>query len=113
MENHLPANIKHLRLKNKLKQEDFAKIFGVARSTVGNYENGTTEPNIDMLIRFSKHFKVGLTELLVSNLAEIDPIIPDSLKEPDAVFIPKTKFQILDEKLGKILSLLNEVVSKQ
>lgn len=108
MENHLPSNIRYLRLKHKLKQEDFAKIFGVARSTVGNYENGTTEPSILMLIRFSEHFKVGLTELLVTNLSETDPILPDSLKEPDAVYIPKTKFEILNDKLDKIIELVDE-----
>lgn len=114
MENHLPSNIRHLRLKHKLKQEDFAKLFSVARSTVGNYENGTTEPNIAMLIRFSEHFKIGLTELIVTNLSETDPILPDSLKEADVVYIPKTKFQILEEKLDKIAEILtgNPVVEK-
>lgn len=113
MKNCLPSNIRHLRLKNRLKQEEFAKIFGVARSTVGNYENGLTEPNIEMIIQFSEYFKIEITDLLVKDLIQDEPpSLPYYLGEPQAEYVTKDKFQALADKLDKIVFLLEQMVAQ-
>ncbi len=107
MKNYLPSNLRHLRTRRRLKQEEFAKIFGVARSTVGNYENGTTEPNIEMMIRFSEYFKIDLNDLILKDLSQDGTDeIPFFLEEPDLEYLAKDRFQILNEKLDKIKELL-------
>ena len=43
-------NIKKLRQKYELTQEELAAKLGVSRSAMGNYERETRQPDIDMLI---------------------------------------------------------------
>ncbi|MEO1653952.1 MAG: helix-turn-helix transcriptional regulator [Bacteroidota bacterium] len=111
MKNFLPSNIRHLRLKNRLKQEEFAKIFGVARSTVGNYENGLTEPNIEMIIKFSEYFKVDITDLIIKDLTQDEPPnLPYYIAEAQAEFMAQDKFQVVTEKLDKMVHLLEQIL---
>ncbi|WP_288778292.1 helix-turn-helix domain-containing protein [uncultured Sneathia sp.] len=42
----LPEEIKRLRTRCFLKQEDFAKKLGVAFSTVNRWEQGKSKPNL-------------------------------------------------------------------
>ena len=63
---HIQSNIRHLRMLKKLSQERFADDLGWSRSMVGSYEEGRSEPPIDMLIRLSEYFKVPI-DILVKN----------------------------------------------
>jgi len=45
-------------------QQAFADAFGVAQSTVGNWEAGKREPNYETTIRLSKFFNVSIDYLL-------------------------------------------------
>lgn len=45
-------------------QQSFADAFGVAQSTVGNWEAGKREPNYETTIRLSKFFNVPIDYLL-------------------------------------------------
>ena len=38
------------RLNRKMKQSDLAEIIGVRNSSISNYENGTSTPDIDTLM---------------------------------------------------------------
>lgn len=53
-----------LRKKNHLKQDDVALLLGVARSTYGNYEQGTREMDLASLLKLADHYKVSLDYLL-------------------------------------------------
>lgn len=68
----ISKNLIYLRKKNKLSQQALADLMGVARSTLGDYERGMSEPNITMLIRFAKHFGVTMDQLLVENISHQD-----------------------------------------
>lgn len=75
----LASNLKYLRKKFKLSQQDLSKIFDIPRTTLGDYERGKTEPNIFNLIRISKHFDVTLDDLLKSKMhLEEYAIVQDS-----------------------------------
>lgn len=45
-------------------QQAFADVFGVAQSTVGNWEAGKREPNYETMIRLSHFFHVSVDYLL-------------------------------------------------
>lgn len=45
---------------------------GASRTTWSNYENGVTEPSIDLLVRISRFFGVSLDELVIIDLKERD-----------------------------------------
>lgn len=57
-------NLKALREQQGLKQEDFARQFGVKKSTYSNYETGTTEPSSAFWIAVADHFRVSTDYLL-------------------------------------------------
>lgn len=57
--------LKELREKGGFtSQNAFAKTFGVAQSTVGNWEAGTREPNLGTLIKIADFFNVTTDYLL-------------------------------------------------
>lgn len=55
--------IRSLRIKENLTQEELAKIIKVSRSTMGSYEQGTRDPNIETLERFADYFNVDMNYL--------------------------------------------------
>lgn len=57
-------NLKNLRKENNLKQKDIALKLGVVESCYANWEQGRTEPNIEMIRELALIFKVTLDELI-------------------------------------------------
>lgn len=57
-------NIKKLRQKYELTQEELAAKLGVSRSAMGNYERETRQPDIDMLIKMADTFNITIDELV-------------------------------------------------
>lgn len=57
-------NIRKLRLKYELTQEELAAKLGVSRSAMGNYERETRQPDIDMLIKMADTFNITIYELV-------------------------------------------------
>lgn len=56
--------LKTLREEKGLSQAAFAKDFGVAQSTVGNWEAGTREPNFETVQKIADYFDVSVDYLL-------------------------------------------------
>lgn len=56
--------IKLHRLLKKMSRAEFGKQFGLAETTIANYERGEREPNISLLIGFAKFFDVTTDYLL-------------------------------------------------
>lgn len=57
-------NLKALREKNNLTQQQMSDIFGIQRPTYSRYENGERQPDFDLLIAISKYFNVSVDYLL-------------------------------------------------
>ena len=49
-------NLKKLRQLNGVTQTEFAKALGVAGGTVGNWESGKREPDLDTIKRIAEYF---------------------------------------------------------
>ncbi|MBI9069664.1 MAG: helix-turn-helix domain-containing protein [Salinivirgaceae bacterium] len=62
-------NIKFLRKKNGLTQEDLAKKIGVNRAMIGSYEEKRAQPKISVLQGLSTFFKVSIDDLINTDLA--------------------------------------------
>ena len=65
----LASNLRYLRKKDKLSQGELADEFSIARTTMGDYERGKTEPNLEMLVKISKKFDVRIHDLILNNLS--------------------------------------------
>ncbi len=68
MGNFLSKNIRFLRTKAGLSQSDFTSI-GIKKATLSNYENGNTEPKIDVLMQLSKFLGCEVGDLLSKDLS--------------------------------------------
>ena len=59
----LGNNIKNIRLKENLSQQDLATILNVSQHCIYKCEKGLTKPNVINLYKISKHFNISLDEL--------------------------------------------------
>jgi transcriptional regulator with XRE-family HTH domain len=67
--NYFGRNLRYLREKNDLTQDDMKPLLGIANTTWSNYENGVSEPPIQSLIKISKYFGVTLDELITADIS--------------------------------------------
>ncbi len=56
--------LKKLRNEKTITQEQFAEMLGVSNRSVSRWENGTTMPDLDLLIQIAKYFDVEIEEIL-------------------------------------------------
>ncbi|MEI6865158.1 LexA family transcriptional regulator [Flavicella sp.] len=66
--NNIAKNIRHLRKIKNLTQEQLSEDMSVTRSKIGSYEEGRSDPPIDMLINFSNYFKLPIDVLIKNDL---------------------------------------------
>lgn len=103
-------NLKYLRKKRGLRQQQMRDVFGITRSSWSNYENGVTTPSLIDLINFSRYFGITLDELILQNLEARDPLPVKILKKPQ----PRTVVYAFNEATTAtgepdILYVLNEL----
>lgn len=64
----LHINLRHLRRKKQMSQQNFADVLGIPRTTYFEYEKGNTEPNLKMLGRMCEALDVTLDQLVKADL---------------------------------------------
>ncbi len=67
---HLPTNIRTLRKKLNISQEELANRIGLNRGNIASYENGSAEPRICNLLKLADFFGVSLMDLAQSDLSD-------------------------------------------
>ncbi len=75
----LGEQIKRLRMCKGLTQVEMAKIFGVTKQSVSNWENENIMPSIELLIKIAKFFNVSTDYIL--GLSEEHALNTDGLSE--------------------------------
>jgi transcriptional regulator with XRE-family HTH domain len=60
----LGERLKKLRESRGLSQEDFASKFDLAQTTIGMYERGMREPNLEKLNQFATFYNVSIDYLV-------------------------------------------------
>lgn len=68
MENNFASNLKHLRVQNKLTQDQLAEKLGKDYSTIGKWELGQRTPIMTDVIRIAEFFNVSLQTLIGSSI---------------------------------------------
>lgn len=76
------STIKKLRKKNHLTQYQLARDLQMSRTTITNYENNYSSPDLDMLVALANYFHVSTDYLLSSQPAPNMSIIPEKTTEP-------------------------------
>ncbi|WP_367390539.1 helix-turn-helix domain-containing protein [Lewinella sp. LCG006] len=71
---YLAANLRFLRKRKKLSQEELAVEVGLNRGNIASYENGSAEPKISNLLRIAEFFGISLIDLAQRDLTEQDTL---------------------------------------
>lgn len=64
-------NLKLLRKRKGVSQEEIASDLGLTRSSYSGYENGVAEPNIETLIKISEYYDISLDKFIKKDLSNI------------------------------------------
>lgn len=67
---YLEKNIRYLRKKSGMNQDEMAEIFYVERQTISSWETGKREPGIEMMIRIADFFDVTIDQLVREDLSK-------------------------------------------
>lgn len=64
----LANNLRYLRKKRNLRQEDIGNILNISRQAYSNYENCTRTPDLDILLQLCDFYKVSLDVLVLEDI---------------------------------------------
>lgn len=65
--NEIGINIAFYRRSLNLTQKQLGDKLGLASNTIANYENGTREPSLDLVVKLAKFFETTTDDLLGVN----------------------------------------------
>ncbi len=68
---YVGSKIKEYRTKKKLTQKELGKLVGVKHNTVSSYENGTNEPEQNILYSIAKALDVSINDFFPSDSANL------------------------------------------
>lgn len=69
----LGKNLRHLRKQSAKTQSEIASLIQKGQTTIGNWENGISEPSLNELLIISNYFDIPLDTLLKVDLSETQP----------------------------------------
>ena len=58
-------NLKDLRQKENISQDDLASILKVSRQTINSIETGKFDPSLKLVMKMTKHFNVSLEQIFI------------------------------------------------
>lgn len=89
--------IKTLRMNKGISQVEIARILGVTKQSVSNWENENIMPSIDMLIKIANYFSVSTDFLL--GLSEKHTLNTEGLSELQVAHIQTLINDIIESKI--------------
>jgi transcriptional regulator with XRE-family HTH domain len=78
-------NLRYLRKKGNLNQDEISSLFNKRANTIGNWENGKSEPSLAELIKLGAYFNVSLQAMLNADLEKESGQEVTGLKEQVSV----------------------------
>ncbi len=99
-------NLKNLRMQNNLSQQQLAKTLGIKQNTLSNYENGITQPDLNLIIKISDFFGCSIDYLLGHQTK--NTVYLDSLTEnqKEAISLIKT---LSDRETAKVIGYIERI----
>ena len=98
--------IKDLRTREKLTQEQFAEKLNITRQAVSNWENDRNLPDIEMLILIAQNFHISLDELILggNDMDEVN-VMTDKLVR-DGSENRRAKMNMISTSVGGVLMIM-------
>ena len=100
------VQIKDLRTREKLTQEQFAEKLNITRQAVSNWENDRNLPDIEMLILIAQNFHISLDELILggNDMDEVN-VMTDKLVR-DGSENRRAKMNMISTIVGGVLMIM-------
>jgi len=92
---YFAKNIKFLRKRRRLTQEEVALALKMKRSTLSGYENEVSQPTVQALISFSRFYGVAIDTLLTVDLSILSESQLSQLERGGDVYIKGTNIRVL------------------
>ncbi|HJB15236.1 MAG TPA: helix-turn-helix transcriptional regulator [Candidatus Blautia excrementipullorum] len=108
MNSYLIGKLKEGRLNKGLKQSDVTRLIGIKNTTLSNYENGNTEPDMDTFLKLCRLYDLNYSELLGDAYGYKVPGCSFDIRSSDIKMI--SKYHRLDDH-GK--EMVNIVLEKE
>jgi transcriptional regulator with XRE-family HTH domain len=96
---YLPQNLKYLREKKGITQEELSADFEVCQHSIGYWENADRTPDIKTIVRLAEYFGVSLDELVLKDLTPPKPMQARNLK------YLRCKYEMPQKDMAKLLSV--------
>lgn len=64
----LANNLRFLRTKHKLTQDNLSSLLNISRQAYSNYETSKRTPDLDSLLHISRFYRISIDELVLDNL---------------------------------------------
>ncbi|HTI09680.1 MAG TPA: helix-turn-helix transcriptional regulator [Puia sp.] len=95
----LGKNIRFLRKQFPVTQSKLASLIGKGQTTIGNWENGISEPSIEELLILSNYFDISLDLLIKVDLSLTNYQVEKRLKEESSGPKPPVKYEQVEEEM--------------
>lgn len=84
----LNENIRILRKRLALTQDQFAQQLGIKRSLVGAYEEGRAEPRLELLQKMAEVFSISVDQLIgIDFSTDTAPSLPSTMRGKDVLVV--------------------------
>ncbi len=100
---YLGKNMRYLRKQLSKTQSEIASLIKKGQTTIGNWENGISEPNLDELLIISNFFDIQLDLLVKVDLAEANSPHRHGTQAYDHTSDPLLTVKERDDKLTYVL----------
>ena len=96
------SNIKFLRNRKRLSQDELAAKLNISRSKLNAHENGQTRnPPLEDLLNFSAYFKMSIDSLIKIDLSRISELKLRELEAGNDVYATGSKIRVLATTVDK------------
>jgi len=92
---YFDSNIKLLRKRKKLTQDEVAAQLQMKRSTLSGYENKVAQPGLDILLLFSAYYNIAIDTLLKVDLLKLRESQLQQLEHGEDVFLRGGNLRVL------------------
>lgn len=92
---YFDSNIKLLRKRRNLTQDEVAEQLKMKRSTLSGYENRVAQPGLDALLLFSDYYHIAVDTLLKVELAKLSEMQLRQLESGEDVFLRGGNLRVL------------------
>lgn len=96
----ISSNLKVLRKRRGITQDDLATILNTKRPTLNNYENQVAVPPVEMLIKMSGYFGISIDTLVKINLDNLSEFQLRELENGNDVFVSGSRLRVLATTVG-------------